>query len=155
DMAHRITDCEGFHRRDFLKIGTGAGLLGLSLPQLLRLEALAARAPKGRARQADAVIMVWLGGGPSRLGMWDLKTRAPAVIRGTFKPIATRAAGLRFCEHLPRLAQVADRVTVVRSLHHTIPAHGPATEFMTTGNKPTPALRYPSLGSLVTRMLPA
>jgi hypothetical protein len=104
-----------FDRRDFLKIG--AGLFGLSLPQLLRLEALSAPVPK----RADAVILVWLAGGPASIDMWDLKPDAPDGIRGEFKPIATKVADLRICEHLPRVAQVADRVTVVRSMQHTIP----------------------------------
>jgi uncharacterized protein (DUF1501 family) len=158
-MASRFrTDCEGFHRRDFLKIGTTAGLFGLSLPQLLRLEAQAAAAPapaKARPRRANAVIMVWLGGGPSHLDMWDLKPNAPEGIRGTFKPIATKVKGIEISEHLPKMAQVADKTTIVRSLYHTIPSHGPATVFMTTGNKPTPALQYPALGSLTSRLLPA
>jgi hypothetical protein len=149
------TDCEGFYRRDVLQIGA-AGLLGLSLPELLRLEARAARSPdKLRHRRANAVILVWLGGGPSHLDMWDLKPNAPQGIRGDFKPIPTVVPGLEICEHLPQMAKVMDRATVIRSLYHTIPAHGPATVFMTTGNKPTPALSYPSLGSLVARLVPA
>jgi hypothetical protein len=152
-MASRFTDCEGFYRRDFLKIGAGAGLLGLSLPQLLRLEAEAAPRPAGKERKANAVILLWLGGGPSHLDMWDLKPGAPEGIRGTFKPIATKAPGVQISEHLPKTAQVLDRATLVRSLHHTIPAHGPASVFMMTGNKPTPALRYPSLGSLTAKLL--
>jgi hypothetical protein len=151
-MATRFTtDCEGFHRRDFLKIGT-AGLFGLTLPQLLRLEA---RADGTKARKANAVIMLWLGGGPATIDMWDLKPEAPDGIRGEFKPMPTRAAGVQISEHLPKTAAVADRLTVVRSLAHTIPSHGPATVFMTTGNKPTPAVQYPALGSLVTRLMPA
>src|SRR5205807_9884992 len=75
-------------------------------------------------------------------------------IRGEFKPIGTKASGIQICEHLPRTAQVMDSATLVRSLYHTIPAHGPATVFMTTGNKPTPAFQYPSLGSLVARLMP-
>ncbi len=157
-MTMRSTDCEGFHRRDFLKIGASAGLLGLSLPQLLQLEATAARAPApaGRAdRKATSVIMLWLGGGPATIDMWDLKPGAPEGIRGLFKPINTRAAGVQIGEHMPKLAEVADKATFVRSLHHTIPSHGPATVFMTTGNKPTPAVQYPALGSLVTKFKPA
>jgi hypothetical protein len=152
----RWTDCEGFYRRDFLKIGVG-GLFGLTLPQLLQLEARAKEAPeaKGTRRKANAVIMLWLGGGPSHLDMWDIKTEAPENIRGEFKPIATKAAGVSISEHLPKTAQVADRMTIVRSLYHTIPSHGPATVFMTTGNKPTPAIQYPSLGSVAARLLPA
>jgi hypothetical protein len=154
-MANQKTDCEGFYRRDFLKIGA-AGLFGLSLPQLLQLEAAAAAAtapPQGR--RATSVIMVWLGGGPATIDMWDLKPGAPVGIRGEFRQIPTRAPGVQITEHLPRVARVMDRCTVVRSLAHTIPAHGPATVFMTTGNRPTPAVEYPGIGSLVTRLLPA
>jgi hypothetical protein len=155
-MRARFTDCEGFHRRDFLKIGTTAGLLGLSLPQLLRLEAEAAPAKDGKKdRKANAVIMLWLGGGPSHLDMWDLKPEAPEGIRGEFKQIDTRASGVKISEHLPKMSRVMDKATIVRSLHHSIPAHGPASVFMTTGNKPTPALSYPSLGSVAMKMLPS
>jgi hypothetical protein len=151
--ARTRTDCEGFHRRDFLKIGAG-GLLGLGLADLLRLEARAARA-SASPKRADAVIMVWLAGGPATIDMWDMKPGAPEGIRGEFKPVATRVAGVQICEYLPRMAAVADKVTLVRSLQHTIPSHGPATMFVTTGNKPTPALSYPSLGSLAMKLLPA
>jgi hypothetical protein len=149
-----VTDCEGFHRRDFLKIGAG-GLFGLTLPQLLRLEALSAPATGKQKRKANAVIMLWLGGGPSHQDMWDLKPDAPEGIRSLFKPISTKADGVRISEHLSKTAQAADKITIVRSLYHSIPAHGPATLFMTTGNKPTPALQYPSLGSLASKLLPA
>jgi hypothetical protein len=154
-MVMRFRDCEGYHRRDFLKIGTSAGLLGLTLPQLLRLEAEAARPAAARGRKANAVIMLWLGGGPATIDMWDLKPGAPEGIRGQFKPIDSRAPGVQVSEHMPKLASVMDKATIVRSLHHTIPAHGPATVFMTTGNKPTPAVHYPSLGSVAAKLLPA
>src|SRR5947209_6104167 len=130
-----MADCERFHRRDFLRLGT-AGLLGLDLADLLRLEARGARAGGGRPR-ATSVIMVWLAGGPSTIDMWDLKPGAPEEVRGEFRPIPTRARGVRICEHLPRLAQVMDRCALVRSVHHNIPAHGPGTTYMTTGNRPT------------------
>ncbi len=149
----RWTDCEGFHRRDFLKIGA-AGLFGLSLPDLLRLEAQAGN-EASRKKQADGVILVWLAGGPATIDMWDVKPEAPEGIRGEFKPIPTKIPGVSICEHLPKMAQVMDKAMIVRSLYHTIPSHGPATLFMTTGNKPTPALDYPSLGSLAARLLPA
>jgi Protein of unknown function (DUF1501) len=155
-MARFASDCEGFARRDFLKIGS-AGLLGLSLPQLLKLEARANDAPAAgtRRRRANSVIMVWLAGGPATIDMWDLRPNAPDGIRGEFRQINTSADGVQICEHLPRMAEVANKCTIVRSLAHTIPSHGPATVFMTTGNRPTPALQYPAIGSLVTRLLPA
>src|SRR5215471_3394415 len=155
-MAPRFSDCEGFARRDFLKIGC-AGVFGLTLPQLLKLEAQAqAQAPAGgrTARRANSVILVWLAGGPATIDMWDLRPNAPDTIKGEFRQIPTRADGVQICEHLPRMAQVMDKCTIVRSLAHSIPSHGPATVFMTTGNKPTAALQYPSLGSLVSRLQP-
>jgi hypothetical protein len=151
-MSVRIgTDCERFHRRDFLKLGT-AGLLGMGLADLLRLEARASSAKKGKA---NSVIMIWLAGGPATIDMWDLKPEAPEEIRGEFKPIETSAKGVRICEHLARTAKVMDRCAVVRSVHHSIAAHGPGTIYLTTGNRPTPALDYPSLGSLASKLLPA
>src|SRR5947209_7992774 len=126
-MASRWTDCEGFYRRDFLTIGA-AGLLGLTLPEFLRLEARA-KATNGEtskpSTKANSVILVWLGGGPATIDMWDLKPEAPEGIRGEFKPIATKAAGVQISEHLPKMAAVADKATFVRSLYHTIPSHGP------------------------------
>jgi hypothetical protein len=150
--ALRRTDCQGFHRRDFLQLGT-AGLLGIGLADLLRLEAEGARAAK--AKKADHVIMVWLSGGPATIDMWDLKPDAPEGIRGEFKPIATRAHGVRICEHLPKVAQIMDKSVLVRSLHHNIPAHDVATVYVTTGNRPTPATDFPGLGSLASRLLDA
>ena len=146
-------DCEGFHRRDFIKIGATAGLFGMTLPDLLRLEARAAG--EKASKRATSVIMVWLAGGPATIDMWDLKPEAPEGIRGEFKPIKTSADGIEISEHMPQMAKVMDKCTVVRSLFHTIPNHGPGTVWMTTGNKPTPAIQYPSLGSVATKLLPA
>ncbi|HMF12905.1 MAG TPA: DUF1501 domain-containing protein [Gemmataceae bacterium] len=143
------TDCEGFHRRDFLRLGT-AGLFGLGLADLLRLEARADRAK----RKATSVIMIWLAGAPATIDMWDLKPDAPEGIRGEFKPIATSAEGVRISDQLPKLAKVMDRCALVRSLHHNIPEHGVGTLYVTTGNRPSPALDYPALGSLASRLLP-
>jgi hypothetical protein len=145
------SDCEGFHRRDFLRLGT-AGLLGIGLADLLRLEA---RAVDRAKRKANSVIMVWLAGGPATIDMWDLKPDAPEGIRGEFKPISTNAKGVAICEGLPRLAKQMDRCTLVRSLHHNIPEHGVGTLYMTTGNRPSPALEYPYLGALASRLLAA
>src|SRR4029077_19012080 len=88
------------------------------------------------------------------IDMWDLKPDAPDGIRGQFKPIPTTAGGVAISDHLPRMAQGMAKAPVVRSLAHTIPSHEIATTFMTTGNKPTAALQYPSLGSLSAKLLP-
>jgi Protein of unknown function (DUF1501) len=145
---------EGVARREFLRIGT-AGLFGLGLPKVLELEARASGPDRGSRSQARSVILVWLQGGPPTIDMWDMKPDAPEGIRGEFKPIDTQAKGVRICEHLPKMAQVMGKVTLVRSLAHTIPEHGLAKTIMTTGNRSTPVLRYPTLGSLVARLAPA
>jgi hypothetical protein len=123
------------------------------LADLLRLEARAKSADPSKKTKAKSVIMVWLAGGPATIDMWDLKPGAPTG--GEFKQIDTAAAGVKISEHLPKMAKVMDKATVVRSLAHTIPSHGPATVFMTTGNKPTPTSQYPAMGSLVTKLLPS
>jgi hypothetical protein len=147
------SDCQGYHRRDFLQLGT-AGLLGLSLADLLRLEARGAPARAAR-HKASGVILVWLAGGPATIDMWDLKPEAPEGVRGEFRPIATRAPGVHISEHLPQLAKVMDQCTLVRSVHHNLPEHGIGTAYLMTGNRPSPTLEYPSLGSLAARVLPA
>jgi hypothetical protein len=149
----RRTDCEGFHRRDVLTIGS-AGILGLTLPGILASEAKAANKKElGSEQKAKSVILLWLAGGPATIDMWDNKPEAPEGIRGEFKSIDTNVAGIQVAETFPKVAQVADKLTIVRSLYHTIPSHSPATVFMTTGNKPTAALQYPSMGSVAARLL--
>jgi hypothetical protein len=105
---HRF--CDGLSRRHFLQVGT-LGLAGLSLADLLRLRA------EGAARSTPkSVIMVWLGGGPSQMDMYDMKPDAPVEYRGQFKPIRTKVPGLDICELMPLQAKIADKLAVVRSL---------------------------------------
>jgi hypothetical protein len=144
------TDCAGFHRRDFLRLGM-TGLLGISLADVLRLEA-SAGAGHTKAR---SVIMIWLAGGPSTIDIWDLKPNASDSIRGEFKPIATSIHGVQICELLPGTAKVMHYCSLVRSLNHSIPEHSVGTQYMATGNRPSPALEYPALGSLAAQLLPA
>lgn len=148
------TDCEGFHRRDFLTVGS-VGALGLTLPGILAAEAKAAANGDlaGNKAKAKGVILLWLAGGPATIDMWDNKPEAPEGIRGEFKSIKTVVDGIEIAETLPKMAAVADKATFVRSLYHTIPSHGPATVFMTTGNKPTAATQYPAMGSLAAKLL--
>jgi uncharacterized protein (DUF1501 family) len=150
-MLRTRADCEGFHRRDFLRVGA-AGMLGLGLADALR-GAAGARAASG-AEPATGVIQIWLSGGPATIDMWDPKPDAPEEIRGEFRPIATTAPGVSIGEHMPRLARVMDRCVLVRSLGHTISAHGPGTVYMATGNRPSAALDYPALGCLAAKVLP-
>ena len=139
-------------RRGFLRIGT-ASLAGLTLADVLRHEALGGGGATTRAR-ASGVIMVWLAGGPSTIDMWDLKPDAPDEIRGDFRPIATRLEGVSICEHLPLLAGIMNRVTLVRSLTHEINDHSVGSRYLMTGNRPSTSTEFPSLGSVASRMLP-
>ncbi len=150
-MSRKPTDCQGIHRRDFLTAGA-LGLFGLALPDILKAEAAGDTA--NVQRPATAVIQIWLAGGPATIDMWDLKPDAPEEIRGEFRPIETTAPGVSLTEHMPRLAMMMDHCALVRSLGHAITAHGPGTTYMATGNRPSPALDYPPLGSLAARVLP-
>jgi len=102
--------CDGVSRRNFLKIGA-LGLGGLALPELLQAES-----QMGIRRSHKAVIMIFLPGGPSHQDMFDLKMDAPKEIRGEFKPIKTSVPGIEICEHLPLLAKLADKYTLIRSM---------------------------------------
>ena len=109
-MGDRSSYCDGVSRRDFLRVGALA-MGGLTLPELLRAEALAGSKATGKS-----IINIYLGGGPTHMDTFDLKPDAPAEFRGEFKPIATNAAGVDICELMPRLATVGDKFTIVRSI---------------------------------------
>jgi uncharacterized protein DUF1501 len=138
-----------FSRRTFLHVGS-SGLLSLGLTDLLRAET---SMPLSRPR-AKSMILVWLGGGPATIDMWDPKPEAPAEIRGEFTSIPTSISGIRFSEQMPRTAKILNRCMLVRSLHHNIPDHVPGTQYVMTGNKPNAALEFPSVGSVAARLLP-
>src|ERR1700739_4734814 len=115
-----------FSRRNFLRIG-GLGAAGLTLPKLLRCRSAAGQAPA----TPKSVIMIILWGGPSHIDMYDLKPNAPAEIRGEFKPIATKTPGMHICELLPRQAQIADKLAIIRNMKFTGDNH--SCEQLTTG----------------------
>ena len=112
--------CDGFTRRDMLRVGSLAAL-GVSLPDLLGSVTAGAVPGRGRAR---ACVLVYLFGGPSQLDTFDLKPAAPSHVRGEFRPIATNIRGIQICEHVPRLAEQADKYCLIRSMHHEHPRHG-------------------------------
>jgi hypothetical protein len=124
-------------RRHFLR---GAGLGGLMLSDLLRLRA------EDKAPRAKSVIMVLLIGGPSHIDMYDMKPDAPLDIRGDFKPIRTKLPGLDICEHMPRQARIADKLTVVRNMKFTGDNH--SGEQLTTGWR-MEAQKRPAHGAIV------
>jgi hypothetical protein len=117
-------------RRARLQMG-GLGLLGLSLPTLLKGES-SGKAPPA----AKSCVLFRLHGGPSQLDIWDMKPEAPVEVRGEFTSIATTVPGIRITEHLPRLARLTNRYTIVRSMTHTAVNHNTATYLVTTGHPP-------------------
>ncbi len=151
--------CDGLSRRSWLRIG-GLALGGLALPGILRGESEAG----GRGR-AKGIIMILLPGGPSHLDMYDLKPDAPPEIRGEFRPIATRVPGIEICELMPRLAGMADKLAIIRSLVGFRDDHN--THWCSTGWESHPEMPasplvpgfppgdWPSIGAVLSRLLGA
>ena len=109
----------GITRRDILRIG-GSGLMGLSLGGAMKLQALANPSTGGRCwGKAKSVIMIYLQGGPSHLDLWDPKDNVPDNVKSVFAPIATKLTGVKYTELLPKLAQVNDKFTMIRSMSYT------------------------------------
>jgi len=140
--------CDGVSRRSFLKLGA-MGVGGFTLAHLLRAEALA-----GVGSSHKAIINIHLSGGPSHQDMFDLKPQAPVEYRGEFNPIQTNVDGLEICEHFPKLATMADKFAVIRSLvgmhndhsnFHTHTGFG-RRELLNAGGRP-------ALGSVVAKVL--
>jgi len=148
-----VSACDGVPRRQILQAG-GAGLFGLSLPQLLVAESVSsAVVPK-----AKSVIFMMLFGGPSQLETFDLKPDAPEQIRGPFKPIASKTPELLISEHLPKMAAVSDKYCVIRTMSHSFNDHSGGGHYLQTGKRwhipigggfsSTPK-DWPSMGSVV------
>ena len=166
--------CDGFSRREFLRVG-GAGLLGLSLGDVLSLQAYAREnaAPDARSKtgwgNAKSVIFIFLQGGPSHIDIWDPKPEAPSNVRGEFKSIKSNVPGIWLSEVMPKLAQQMDKATLIRSVSYT-PAglfnHTAAIYQMMTGYTPDrvspsgqlepPAPNdFPHMGSQIVKLRPS
>jgi hypothetical protein len=124
--------------------------LGLGLDEWFRLRARAAAKPGGPTKVKNC-ILIWLAGGPSHLDTFDPKPGAAADVRGEFKPIATSVPGLSISEVFPNLARVMNRVTLIRSMTSPEADHDRAAHHLMTGYRPSPALVYPSYGSVVAK----
>ncbi len=126
------TVCRGpVRRREFLRVGTLA-LGGVTLTDVLRRRSL------GRTTRADtSVILFWMWGGPSHLETYDMKPDAPVEYRGPLRPIRTNVPGVEICEYMPRQAQMADKFSLVRSLHHNMSAHNDGSIEVLTGKTPS------------------
>lgn len=143
-------------RRTWLKIG------GLSLGALCsglnpNLAQLLAAGRETAAIRDFSVILFWANGGPSHLETFDLKPNAPEEFRGPFRPIHTNVSGLDICEHFPRLARMADKYTILRSLHHQRAEHSGGTHRFLTGHSSKaanlPNSENPEIGSIIAKHL--
>ncbi|MBX9792240.1 MAG: DUF1501 domain-containing protein [Pirellulales bacterium] len=163
--------CDGLTRRELLRVG-GSATLGLSLANLLRLRsAAAAETISGGGpgwRRAKSVILLYLQGGPSHLDLWDPKPDMHASMKSVFSPIATQTPGIRLTDALPKLAQVTDKLTLIRSmsytpvglLNHTAAMYQMLTGYTADKVSPTGQLEppspkdFPNVGSNVSRLRP-
>src|SRR5262249_48620807 len=142
-------------RRDWLRIGVPAAL-GALLPE-------PSPAKSTSCARAKSVIVVFASGGQSQFETWDPKPAAPLAVRGAFASRPTTIPGVRLCEHLPRLAKLADRCTIVRSMTHDDLDHGSACYLALTGqfhpikssNPPPRATDFPVLGAVLQRVRPS
>ena len=138
-----------------LTVGAIGGL-GLSLTDFLRLKSAAAAQPSessSNSPAAESVIFIFLPGGIAQQESFDPKPAAPLEYRGSFGTIGTPLPGVRFGELFSKTATIADRLTIVRSMTHGEAAHERGTHNMFTGFRPSPAIKYPSIGSVVSQEL--
>jgi len=150
-LGRQFKLCDGVSRRGFLRIG-GLGLAGLTLPAVLRMR----EAQASNRRRDSAVILYWMAGGPSHIDTYDMKPNAPAEVRGPFRASPTRVSGLSLCELLPGHIRIADKLAIVRSLHHGNANHFDASHWAQTGyhvpNIMGRGQPYPAQGAVVSRL---
>jgi uncharacterized protein (DUF1501 family) len=148
--------CDGSTRREFLRIGT-LGMFGLTLADMLRLQSVSAASTTSKPK---SVILLFLDGGHSQHETFDPKPDAPSDYRSLFGAVPTSLTGIQFSATLPKLAPLAHKMSIVRSLTHTDSDHGGATHWMKTGyswpaeflgKAPIIPQQNPSLGSIVAR----
>ncbi len=131
------------NRRDFLYTGLVGGL-GLTVGDALQAQSQSNITPK-----AQSIIHIYLPGGSAAQETWDPKINAPIEYRGPLGSVQTSIPGVHFSEYMKETAKIADKITVVRSMTHGEAAHERGTHNMFTGYRPSPALKYPSFGSVV------
>lgn len=141
-------------RRTYLQLGL-AGLAGGSFTDLLALRQASAANHSGTDKPKSNCILIWMDGGPTHLETFDLKPEAPIEIRGEFRPIDTNVPGMQICEHMPKLAKIADKYSIIRSVCHNQANHGAGNHYMMTGAPPRIPVGcgafvsfHPSLGSV-------
>ncbi len=142
-------NCDGFRRRDFIRLGS-ISATGLTLANYLRM----AEAGQVKSTGAKSAIFIDLNGGPSHLDTFDPKPDAPDGIRSDFKTIPTSVPGIRISEHLPKMAKAMDKYVILRGVSHTLAAHRLGSEYVNTGSRPLASLEYPGYGAVLTKERP-
>lgn len=152
--------CDGLTRRSFVKIGV-AGMCSVALSDVLKARAASLRSSPDAARAGKdrSVILIWLDGGPSHMDLYDMKPEAPAEYRGIWRPIRTNVAGIEISELFPKQARIADKFSIIRSLHHDSGDHFTGGHYMLTSrggaNGSDTSGKSPSIGSIASRQLGA
>jgi uncharacterized protein (DUF1501 family) len=136
------------NRRHFLSHLAAAS--SLTVPATNFTNSILANAADLKKRHKSAILL-WMGGGPSTIDLWDLKPGAPTG--GPFKPINTNADGIQICEHLPLIAKNMDKLSIVRSMSTREADHTRGRYYMHTGYVPSPTVDYPSYGSVISHEL--
>ena len=154
-MRPPLGDCRGPSRRDLMRVGV-LSAWGLGLSDVFRLRAAAEEARtygegKKLPVRAKSCILIWMAGGPSHIDTWDPKPDAPADVKGEFAPIDTSVPGTKISEVFPKLAGVLSKATLIRSMTSPEADHDRAAHHLLTGYRPSPALIYPSYGSVMAR----
>ena len=160
----------GMSRRAVLRVG-GSGLFGLTLGSMFRMQAAQANDVGGGPgwNKAKSIVMVYLQGGPSHIDLWDPKENVPDKVKSAFKNIPTKIPGVQFTENLPKLAQINDKFTMIRSIgytpddlfNHTAPPHQITTAPTTDKVRPPRPLEppnakdFPNFGSNIVRLKPS
>src|ERR1051325_891691 len=139
----------GMNRRHFLK--HVAGYSALAVPGMQFVRTIRANAQELR-RSNKSVIILWMGGGPATIDIWDLKPGRPTG--GEFRPINTSVPGVQISEHMPLVAQQMQPLAIVRSLTTTEGDHNRGRQLMHTSYTPNPAIAFPSLGAVVSHEAP-
>jgi hypothetical protein len=137
------------NRRHFLT--HVAGFSAMAIPGLEFVRNIQANAQTLR-RNNKSVIIMWMGGGPATIDIWDLKPNRPTG--GEFSPIDTSARGVRISEHMPVTARQMHKLAIIRSLTTTEGDHMRGTQLMHTSYTPSPIINYPSIGAVAAHEVP-
>ena len=146
--------CDGVTRRNFVRVG-GLTALGLGMANFFQLQRATATHPLSNSNataKAKSCILIWLDGGASHLDTFDPKPGTPSEVRGPFDSISTNLTGIRISEHLPKTAKLMDQLALIRSVTSPFGVHNFAAQYLMTGYKPTPALEYPAMASVVAHL---